>query len=93
MAYKPVAGDQYRTGKHRIGTIAIIDTALTIIAAVGVAYGVERRFNPTSIFITLIIFIIIGIIAHVLVGQPTQLNYFLGLSPKRFDAKTNSIIA
>jgi len=90
---KPVAGDQYRTGNQRIGTIAILDTVATLIAAIAVVRISEKRFDIIAISIVFIIFVIIGIFVHVLIKQPTQLNYFLGLSPKRFDSETQKIIA
>lgn len=77
-----VAGDQYRTDKYRIGGVAMLDFGLTVFGAAAVSYFADG-FSAKSFIFALIILIIMGIIVHVVIGQPTRLNNLLGLSDER----------
>lgn len=85
-----VAGDQFRTAKYRIGGIAMFDVALT---AIGAAFITQYKspFDPILFIIIFLMLIIIAIPIHILFNQPTQLNYYLGLSPLRFNTTTQKI--
>jgi len=86
-----VAGDQFRTAQYRLGGIAMFDFLLTAMASAFIAYQYKSPFDPLLFIIILSIFIIIAIPIHILVNQPTQLNYYLGLSPLRFNTTTQKI--
>jgi hypothetical protein len=86
-----VAGDQFRTAKYRMGGIAMFDLILTILAAALATYVYKSPFDSWFFVMLLSILIIAAIPIHVLVDQPTQLNYYLGLSPARFNTTTQKI--
>lgn len=75
-------GDQYRQKQHRVGGLALLDLVPTVLVAVGIAYYHDKSFNLGTILIVLMILIVIAIITHVAIGQPTMLNYYLGISRK-----------
>lgn len=77
-----VAGDQYRQNKfpQRISGIAMLDTVLTMGAAGLITKYKYPQATPANYIMVFIILILIGILAHVAVGQKTMLNYRLGLS-------------
>lgn len=78
---KPVAGDKLR--KYRVGGIAMVDVVGTAVGAVIAARLARGHFDVMSTIIAFIILMVIAIIAHVAIGQPTKLNHMLGLSKSR----------
>lgn len=69
----------------RIGGIAVLDTALTAVAAYAIVrYGRKYlpNLNSSTSLATVQVFIVLvclSIFVHVLVKQKTQLTYYLGL--------------
>jgi multisubunit Na+/H+ antiporter MnhF subunit len=63
--------------KYKIYDMAIFDFTLTFIASL----IISKYFNK-NILPTFIILIILGIVIHKIIGQPTMLNAYLGLNTK-----------
>jgi hypothetical protein len=74
-------GDNLRQSSHRIGGIAVLDTVLTIIAAIVLA-ALAGKLNLTGVAFAFVILIMVAIAAHTATNTPTMLNYYLGISDK-----------
>lgn len=77
--------------RYRIAEIALFDVIGTFIGA----YITKQYFEiDISLTILFILFIILGIIVHKVIGTDTQLNYYLGISdkPKRDTPSINLLL-
>lgn len=65
--------------KPKIFNIAIFDTVATIL----VAYFFHTTFViKCPLWSTILAFFIVGSLVHIMMGIPTMLNYYLGISKK-----------
>jgi hypothetical protein len=60
----------------RIGPFAALDVLGTLAAGVAIA-----DYTRSSLVFVMVALMIVAVMVHVLLGVPTALNYFLGLSP------------
>lgn len=60
----------------RIGPFASLDLLGTLVAGVAIA-----DYTQSSLVFVMVALMIVAVMVHSLLGVPTALNYFLGLSP------------
>lgn len=69
---------------YRIFTFAAVDLGLVVLASFAITgwlrHYQKRRVSTVTFTKTFIGLMLIGIITHFIIGQDTQLNYYLGLS-------------
>lgn len=71
-----------RLRKPKLYGMAIFDWLASLLGAYIVGEYALKLHNLEQWIVFVIVWIVIGILAHVLSGTPTMFNYYLGLSEK-----------
>jgi hypothetical protein len=68
----------------KIFNISVFDLSGTILIAVLLTWWLstknKMKFNLANSCMMVVLFIVVAIITHKLIGKPTMLNYYLGLN-------------
>jgi hypothetical protein len=75
--------------QYRIAGMAIFDWVTSLLGGILIGYFILENHSVALWTMWLIVWILIGIVIHLLVGVDTMLGYYLGLNKKPVRGELN----